>query len=1776
MVGTRVDSQSSMTHPRGRAGGLAGGAGYFLQSQYIALHLAQLLPSASQLIEVCWERKALDPGGSAAPFDLIVNDVILRHANGDLVLAEVKASAPGVRWTLDALFREGIVTNFWHQYAMLPPELRDRATLRLATAAPAPELNDVVDNARRSRSAAEMLSANASAATEHATAEIGRRLGLEDDMEVLRAFLRTVEVEQLPTSNRLNAWIQQEAPAIDGIDIAAALVNLVDRGKATGPRARSSYTAGTLRRDLEAALGVTVTPGRPRTSAHAVAGALTALRLGSSLEELASTGSLGHRIAAVANDLARAGFDPANQIDSAVIGELRHTFGLSSDTDSGLAAKVAETCRIIEPLAHALPLHTFVDYLDEAQRSPSTRFDRLMPYLPPAMHDVRETLSAEPFVGCVETFTIVDEWLAEAALSPRHGRYVVVHGAAAAGKSAFLCELSARKNWPIFFCRITPTAQQFQDFLLAQVVARGGWDEVPMWIREGPAGIAIPALLGALASQTSPNDQIVLVVDDVDGAAIAGAEHRPLSLPRRLPHGLTVVFSSIHSDHSAFLDPRTTRTVDIGDRSALAEDIAEYTRQRIRGSGLLDDVDIGQFCAELVAVTDGNWLHTKLLLDDLSEGDVAPDSIGNLPTALPSHYTAWWNTWRTTVGPQYWVETALPVLTVLVGALAPLSPAMVSDISAVPLGAVDDLVHVEWARHLTVLNGKVVWLAVIHREILHHADARPFHQGFGDHIRRVHTALADRGRAAAVAAAPDQQQWREYGLRYSVAHYVAAGALGTATEMVLADTPSWSAAHATLDCGNSYVQDLERIWVAQPPAAAEEMSSDQVRLLRIRAAIHDIAQGTSTFLLVPAVRQGLLQRNTLSVLAEVSDGDYAGTLRLFSAPDTAEGRLAALGEVDRLVESNFRDARGGDFLGLVLAYGSDEWREQLFATVNRGLSQGSLSAERATSLIAAATGAWTLIKWTSDFSEVADIVALLPLLPRDICQHVALHLLCQLPVDVVNTDWCREAFGNLVDGDEYDAQLSYLAWSAQHLAQRTHEKSRAKAVLAQIRTARWAEPDESTVASFVTALEGICSGKILKASPNWSFHSFDSEEDGVEETQQNTVAQQLDTLIRQIENFLDREPGLDFDRRRDDGTSPLNSAQLSRLRNINFDLEDPLGRARPTGRLLGALDDTLATWIAQRELEDLDAIEISDPFAVDYALRKSTNSLYLLPWLPEPTALLDQLIAHAARDPAPVSRRTACVPIAGAASADQLRAMVELTTAGLGSQEIDLLALQASSDDVPKGYENSVKASEFVSATVKFIIASQRLVTLDGEPGERRAVNCLRLLDNDIGDDLRERLTRVQAAVMDPLGIHADATLETANDLFELPRSVRRVALHLAQALTPRTAIALLDEFMTVGKSAVAAIIAEALSESPEATAALADRVVPLVTACWKTDRDLRSASRLLLALLPCADQLGQSYREAVDVLVQASDQGTAVDRLIAQGIASATSDRDAPEAMQARLGDIRSLNHEARLTDEVFEFLVVIDYRPIPAWLVDRRFHRPDNLMLSEKVLERADVMADRVAAAELSRCIADIERNRQEAFVDFACAAIPQVVQHIIEIITRRTELNDTISATAQSEATEEHTTPSENDIRMLIQVSNDLGANNLEALIEQSGGGRHSTEGLAVLVAFEAFFGAAVVRAHLSDLIDAEELDVLTSRSRPIRLLVESDDAIAVNEQPIESANHADPNDESDSAALWAEAAEMGLPGLIMGHRHLLSTLVAAHPAAFLQPTSLKLLG
>ncbi|MBI1817463.1 MAG: NACHT domain-containing protein [Deltaproteobacteria bacterium] len=237
-------------HTRGRSGGRAGGSGYDYQDLYVALHLAELLMGARDpLVEVLWEKKALDPGDPTGRAEAVhVDDLILARQSGSWTYVQLKETAPRGGWSVRKFVQSGIADQFWRQWTTRPLEQRNRVTVLLATNGDVASLRDLIDVAQRARTPAELVSEEGAALTAPSVALIADALSLPATSIELLSYLKAIDVVQLPSAVDLDAWITQrlvafgeKAPAITD-----RLVRLIAESKHSGASARSSYTRQTL------------------------------------------------------------------------------------------------------------------------------------------------------------------------------------------------------------------------------------------------------------------------------------------------------------------------------------------------------------------------------------------------------------------------------------------------------------------------------------------------------------------------------------------------------------------------------------------------------------------------------------------------------------------------------------------------------------------------------------------------------------------------------------------------------------------------------------------------------------------------------------------------------------------------------------------------------------------------------------------------------------------------------------------------------------------------------------------------------------------------------------------------------------------------------------------------------------------------------------------------------------------------------------------------------------------------------------------------------------------------------------------------------------------------------------------------------------------------------------------------------------------------------------------------------------------------------------------
>lgn len=182
--------------PRGRSGGRAGASGYDFQDIYVALQLVKLLMGdRDPVIEVLWEKKAIDVGAGKGAESVHVDDTIIRSKSGRFVYVQVKENPPSGGWSAANFVRSGAALQLWQQWNALDMGRRERTTLRFASAGDVATLAIVVDVARRARTPSELLSDEASEESAGDVRTLAKALAVDPEFPELLAFLKALHFE---------------------------------------------------------------------------------------------------------------------------------------------------------------------------------------------------------------------------------------------------------------------------------------------------------------------------------------------------------------------------------------------------------------------------------------------------------------------------------------------------------------------------------------------------------------------------------------------------------------------------------------------------------------------------------------------------------------------------------------------------------------------------------------------------------------------------------------------------------------------------------------------------------------------------------------------------------------------------------------------------------------------------------------------------------------------------------------------------------------------------------------------------------------------------------------------------------------------------------------------------------------------------------------------------------------------------------------------------------------------------------------------------------------------------------------------------------------------------------------------------------------------------------------------------------------------------------------------------------------------------------------------
>jgi hypothetical protein len=239
---------------RGRSGGRAGASGYDFQDIYVALQLGKLLMGDRDPIhEVLWEKKALDLESGSGAEPIYVDDAIIRTRSGRCVYVQLKEHSPAGGWSAASFVRSGAVSQFWKQWLSKPDAERGKTVLRFASGADVSSLAIVVDDARRSRTPAELLSDEASEDTVKDVQTLAGALSVQADSPMLLDFLRSLHFEQLSSAEEIQGQIIRSLTPFGeyASELATRLIRLVAMSKHVGQVAGSSFTRSTLLRALE-------------------------------------------------------------------------------------------------------------------------------------------------------------------------------------------------------------------------------------------------------------------------------------------------------------------------------------------------------------------------------------------------------------------------------------------------------------------------------------------------------------------------------------------------------------------------------------------------------------------------------------------------------------------------------------------------------------------------------------------------------------------------------------------------------------------------------------------------------------------------------------------------------------------------------------------------------------------------------------------------------------------------------------------------------------------------------------------------------------------------------------------------------------------------------------------------------------------------------------------------------------------------------------------------------------------------------------------------------------------------------------------------------------------------------------------------------------------------------------------------------------------------------------------------------------------------------------
>jgi hypothetical protein len=267
-------------------------------------------------------------------------------------------------------------------------------------------------------------------------------------------------------------------------------------------------------------------------------------------------------------------------------------------------------------------------------------------------------------------------------------------------------------------------------------------------------------------------------------------------------------------------------------------DIRWYVNDRVAQPALQNRLQVNQvqlqtLISEITNLSHGNFLYTKLLLNDIEAGQQALDNLAALPKSIDDIYHGF----LCRFSEEDWSDRYKPIFGVLTVAQEPISEKQISNFTKIDSEDVRDSIRIVRQFFDTEIEENKETYSIFHQSLRDYLLDKDRNSDFWCNERKQHQRIIDYCKGTS-------KSWQEleridvYGLLYLPRHLYASGQKEQLYTL-LTDSPNWMNAKS-IACGSdtAYVDDLElAIGDFQDPLQPDELLT-LVKLYTARQVVH--------------------------------------------------------------------------------------------------------------------------------------------------------------------------------------------------------------------------------------------------------------------------------------------------------------------------------------------------------------------------------------------------------------------------------------------------------------------------------------------------------------------------------------------------------------------------------------------------------------------------------------------------------------------------------------------------------------------------------------------------------------------------------------------------------------------------------------------------------------------------------------------------------------------------------------------------------------------------